>query len=128
MARALSDHAQFPDHCMFPNVVEVWSTFGVGTSGAVDNTKTGSDVARGMTLTNTGTGTFDGTFPACMQAHITPSLKSAAATVTEVILTAISPTAGTFSIRCSKAGTATNPASGDLIQVRIAGKTTAVQA
>lgn len=128
MARTLSDHTLFPPKTMFPNAVEVHSTFGVGAAGAVDNTQAGSDVARGMTLVNGGAGVFNGTFPACLKAHIVPSLLSVAATVTEVILTAISPTAGTFTIRTSKAGVATNPASGDLIQIHIDGKTTAVQA
>ena len=87
----------------------------------MDNTQTGSNPMRGCTLANSGTGTFTGTFPPCVQALITPSLKSAAATVTEVIVTAISPSAGTFSLRTSKAGTATNPASGDLVGVHIVG-------
>lgn len=95
------------------------SSFAIGAAGAVDSTIAGYRVAPGCTLTNTGTGTFDLVYPVCPNAVIHVGLQSAAATVTEAIETAKSATAGTASLRTSKAGTAANPASGDIIEVVI---------
>lgn len=93
------------------------SSFAIGASGAVDSTIAGYRVAPGCTLANTGTGTFSLVYPVCPNVQIQCNLVSAAATVTECVLTAKSATAGTATIRTSKAGLATNPASGDIVEI-----------
>jgi len=96
----------------------ITSSVAIGAAGAVDSTVTGYRVAPGVVMANTGTGTFSLVYPACPNAVVHVFVESsAAATVTEAILTAKSPSAGTATVRTSKAGTATNPASGDLIGV-----------
>lgn len=90
----------------------------IGAAGAVDSSITGYRVPANVVVANTGTGTFSITYPICPNVTIIPHVEvSAAATVTEAILTAKSPTAGTATLRTSKAGTAANPASGDLISL-----------
>lgn len=96
----------------------ITSSVAIGAAGAVDSTITGYRVAQGVVMANTGTGTFSLVYPACPGAVVHVFVEqSAAATVTEAILTAKSPSAGTATVRTSKAGTAANPASGDLIGV-----------
>jgi hypothetical protein len=98
----------------------ITSSVAIGAAGAVDPTIAGNRVAPGVVMANTGTGTFSLVYPACPNATIRVWVESsAAATVCEAILTAKSQTAGTATVRTSKAGTATNPASGDLIGVEI---------
>lgn len=103
------------------------SSVAIGAAGAVDSTIAGYRVAPGVTVANTGTGTFSVAYPAAPNATICAFIElSAAATVTEAILTAKAPSSGTATLRTSKAGTATNPASGDLIGLVIFGLPTGV--
>jgi len=104
----------------------------IGAAGAVASTAG----LPGVYVANSGTGLF--TFQYCKDPTsattaaatalglpdwgVTFGLKSAAATVTETIITAESVTAGTMTIRTSKAGTAVNPASGDVIFLTINAK------
>lgn len=82
----------------------------------------------GMTVTNTGTGTFDVAAMPVAQALSTGksrpyfTLYSPANTVKECIMTASDFNAGTMSIITSKAGTAANPASGDYILINFEGE------
>ncbi len=114
MPATFGDKDQFP-----PNTLSAWRVSGVakfviGGSGAVSSTEGDPDIA----AANSGTGTFTLTYPASLKAKIQYGIKqSAAATITEIIGTAVSPTAGTASFRTSKAGTAVNPASGDILTV-----------
>lgn len=125
MSQAMADVSQRPIHCSELNTVIMTASVAIGGSGAVDPTQAGNRVPGQIVMTNTGTGTFSLTFPASPNCTIEvfPEV-SAAATVTEAILTAKSPTAGTATIRTSKAGTAANPASGDLIGIIIYAQTT----
>jgi hypothetical protein len=108
-------------------LILITSSVAIGAAGAVDSTIAGYRVAPGVTMANTGTGTFSLVYPASPNATIKVWIESsAAATVTEAILTAKSSTAGTATVRTSKAGTATNPASGDLIGVEIMSLSTGV--
>lgn len=114
--------ATFGDKDQFPlNSLGAWRILGqadfvIGGSGAVASTEGDPDIA----AANSGTGTFNLTYPAATKAKIYYGIKqSAAATITEIIGTAVSTTAGTASFRTSKAGTAVNPASGDILTVMI---------
>jgi hypothetical protein len=127
MAQAARDMNVNPVRSTEREVIAITSSVAIGAAGAVDSTIAGYRVAPGVTVANTGTGTFSLAYPVCPNATIKVFVEmSAAATVTEAILTAKSPTAGTATIRTSKAGTATNPASGDLIGVVILALSTGV--
>ena len=95
------------------------NTFAIGAAGAVDSTVAGYRASTGCTLTNTGAGTYTGVFPACP--NMVPFVfiaQSAAGTVVDAVATAYSATAGTIAFTTKAAnGTATNPASGDIIGV-----------
>ncbi len=116
MPATFGDKDQFP-----PNTLSAWRVIGVakfviGGSGAVSSTEGDPDIA----AVNSGTGTFNLTYPAALRVKIQYGIEqSAAATVTEIIGTAVSATAGTASFRTSKAGTAVNPASSDILNVVI---------
>lgn len=97
-----------------------WLTLGffetsIGGTGAVGTTVTGS--MEGVALTRTGAGTYTVVYPAALVGAIIPYVaKSAAPTVFEVSVTARSLTAGTATIVfANAAGTATDPASGDVV-------------
>lgn len=76
-----------------------------------------------MTLgDDTATGVHALTYPKCPSARIHFQIISPSLTVSECILTAIDTTAGTAAIRLSKAGTATEAASGDILHVTVYGK------
>jgi hypothetical protein len=109
----IGDKSQYPANALSAWVCIAMCEFPIGASGAVGTADGDSD----MTLAKNATGVYDLTYPACPKAIIKTGLKSAAATVTESILTAKSATAGTAQIRTSKAGTAVEPASGDAIYV-----------
>lgn len=123
MARTLRDHQSYPNFGYDLNMTVVRSSVAIGASGAVDSTVAGYDVARGITVTRTGTGTYSLVFPACPRATVQVFVeKSAVPTVFDAVCTAKSPTAGTATFKTfNAAGTATDPASGDLIAVIIYG-------
>jgi hypothetical protein len=103
-----------------PDVVIAAALITIGAAGAVSST-TGTP---GIAAANGGAGVFSLTFPPCVEAIIQLTLKSAASTVEEVILTARSASAGTATIQTQvSGGTATNPASGDEIHVLIYART-----
>jgi hypothetical protein len=84
----------------------------------------------GWSFTRTGVGTYDGTCPAVpAQAKSFPVLRggilvSAAKTVTKVIITAYSPTAGTFSFTLvQSAATAAEAANGDILWFKLEAST-----
>jgi hypothetical protein len=118
MALALGDLSASPVAAATQWVVIAQADIPIGAAGAVGTI----DGDTGITCVNSGTGTFNLTYPPCMKAKFQLCLQSAAATVTEAILTAKSATAGTAALRTSKAGTATNPANGDVITVLILGQ------
>ncbi len=89
--------------------------FTVGAAGVISATD--SDDPKWSTGTFAA-GLSSLVFPKCPKGRLIPVIKkSAAATVTEIIFTAFDMTAGTATIRTSKAGVATNPASGDIIGI-----------
>lgn len=123
-----------------PTLAEIWATsqaqftdtwlkfltsvIGIGAAGAVDPTIVGTRLEQGVTAVNAGAGLFTVTFPTCLDGNIIPYIQqSAAATVTEAIFTAVNYKTGTATLRTSKAGTAVNPASGDLIGFLLIGQT-----
>lgn len=118
MAATARDLSVNPARSTERELTFITSSVAIGAAGAVDSSISGYRVAPGVTMANTGTGTFSLVYPACPNAVVHVFIEqSAAATVTEAICTAKSPSAGTATVRTSKAGTATNPASGDLIGV-----------
>jgi len=86
----------------------------IGATGAVGSQIFGPP---GVTLTRTGTGTYTLVYPAALGVAIVPYIaKSAAPTVFDVSVTAKSATAGTATIvTANAAGTATDPANGDIL-------------
>lgn len=76
-----------------------------------------------MTLANdSGTGVHALTFPSCPAAWIHVAIQSASLTVTEALITAISATAGTATIKLSKAGTLAQAASGNKLFITVLGE------
>lgn len=86
----------------------------IGATGAVGSQIFGPP---GVTLTRTGTGTYTLVYPAALGVALIPYIaKSAAPTVFDVSVTAKSATAGTATIvTANVAGTATDPANGDIL-------------
>jgi hypothetical protein len=122
MARALRDlHASLVDATERTRIQSAYIT--IKAAGAVDTAGTGYRSPAGVTVANTGTGTFSVVFPACSSMVMIPFVaKSATPTIFDVIPTAINPTAGTASLQtCNAAGSATNPASGDVIGILFVG-------
>ncbi len=72
-----------------------------------------------VVVTRTGVGTYTMTYPACASAVIKFTLMSAALSVTECTLTALSATAGTAGFTTTKAGSATEPATTDRLLIEI---------
>lgn len=89
----------------------------IGGTGAVSTTGTGYRAPAGFTLTRTGTGTYSLVYASCTSIVLLPFVAlSPTPTVFDVVVTAISPTAGTATIKTfNAAGSATDPASGDAI-------------
>lgn len=84
-----------------------------GAVGAIVKDDPGITVAKAG-----GTGTYDITFPAAPAGRLIASLTSAAGTVSQYSIAAFSATAGTAQvITRAPAGTATNPASGDVLSL-----------
>jgi hypothetical protein len=86
------------------------------TAGAIGTTSApGAD----FTCTKDGgtTGGYDLTFTPCIDIDLLFAVRSAAATVNTVVVTALDAAAGTASILCSKGGTAAYLASGDVLTV-----------
>jgi hypothetical protein len=123
MAQALRDTSNKPVFGTELDLTIVTSSVAIGAAGAVDSTIAGYRVAPGVTMTNTGAGTFSLVYPIAPNATILVFVESSAAgTVIDATLTAKSATAGTASITTrNAAGAATNPASGDLIGIIIFG-------
>lgn len=97
--------------------------FTLGAAGAISASVV-DDPA--MTLAaDSGTGVHALTFPICPEARLDVRLQSASLTVTEAFGTALSATAGTATIKLSKAGTLAQAASGNIIYVTVIGKVTA---
>lgn len=120
MARAISDLSRKPVLGTENNLSIMTASVAIGAAGAVDSAIAGYRVPSDMVMANTGTGTFSLVYPPAPNAVVHVFVESSAgATVCEAILTAKAPSSGTATIRVSKAGTATNPASGDLIGVVI---------
>jgi len=111
-----------------PNAI-LWQAYvAIGASGAPTVSQNGGGTGP-ITLTRTGAGTYTGTFP--IMAASTTSIAyvevgvalSAAITVAKAVVTAFSPTAGTFgfTVSLNTAGTAVDPANGDALFVRVYG-------
>lgn len=88
----------------------------IGAAGAVGTLRADDP---GVTVAkNAGTGTYDIVFPKAIRGQLQVSLVSAAGTVKTFWLAAFSATAGTAQlITGNGGGTATNPASGDILQL-----------
>lgn len=128
MARALREVSNTPVFGTHNNLTLSCNLCGIGVTGAVDATNALHDLRSGVTVTRTGAGVYNVVYPMCPKARVVPFVaKSAAATVTEAICTALAPTAGTATIRFSKAGTATDPANGDVIGFNIFGSPMGVE-
>lgn len=97
-----------------------------GASGAPDTTSSNYRVPNGVTITRTGTGTYNITFPGMPYGFVNAFIGlSAAGTVVDVVPSALSATAGTATlVTKNAAGTATDPASGDVVVMLFYGVTT----
>jgi hypothetical protein len=93
----------------------------VGTSGAVGATSTYDHPDITVTLSTTGVYTL--TYPPSVDATLQFELYSPLGTITEAIVTAKDANAGTATIQLSKAGTAAEPASGDVVTMHFLLKT-----
>jgi len=113
----------FPVKSLLTNLVFWWAHIPISAAGATGTIK---DAPQGFACANAGTGVFNVTgMPPCpatttsnSKATFWFSLQSPAATVTEcVISTAHNLANGTVSFTTSKAGTAANPADGDVVRL-----------
>lgn len=110
---AFGDQAQYPkwhfdpDRCDFAFNLPIGAT---GAPGTIEGTP-------GFTFTRTGAGTYTGTFPKAVSIYFAaPSVISAAGTVIDATFTALSAANGTFALTTrNAAGTATDPANGDIL-------------
>ena len=93
-------------------------TFTITAAGAIGTTVADDAKLAGDTFAS---GVCALTFPACTTARFQTSLVSAAGTVQEVVVTALSASAGTATVKTTTAGVATEPASGDVVMIRIFG-------
>jgi hypothetical protein len=122
MTTALQDCPTFEDFALSPHVrrwyIQVLMTAGGATSTITTNLPTLPAVA------NSASSVFAVTnLPPCPGTpRYNIQIYSPGATVTEAIVTAYSATNGTLSYRTSKAGTATDPASGDIIWLYFEGE------
>lgn len=122
MASNAEDVYKWPSYNAMRECLDLTAEFPIQGGGVVNTSTTDVDDP-GITLVRTGTGTYSGTFPASPagattgkqgRARIGPSLQSS--TLTTAAVTAINPTAGTFTLKTwNTAGTPADPASGDVI-------------
>lgn len=115
----------FPVKSLIPDVVHWWAAIPIGAAGATGTIK---DAPQGFACAKSATGVYDVTgMPPCPATTTANSkisflfqLQSPAATVTEAIVsTAPNLSNGTVSFRTSKGGTATEPASGDIVYMHV---------
>lgn len=86
----------------------------IGTSGAVGSYSRQDDPD--LTAVENGTGIYDLTFPACVDARIKCGVYSPLLTIVDAVCTAIDAGAGTATIKVlHDDATATEPASGDVL-------------
>jgi len=98
--------------------VHQWARFTVGAAGAVTLDTAFSDP--GLTLGNFTTGVAAFAFPISPKALLRATLQPAAITDNMALqFTAQSDSAGTATLKCHVAGTATSPASGAVIYVEV---------
>ena len=120
MALTAGDYDAFPVNSLGPWKVLTTADFPIGASGAV-GTIVGDP---GISLVKADTGVYTLTYPPALRVKIFPAIKvSAAGTVTEIIGTAAAPTSGTATLQTSKAGVATEPASGNILSVLLVSET-----
>ena len=115
----LADAPAFPVRTLGKEVVLSRCSIAVGGAGAT--TETADDAKWTAAAFNSGLSAL--TFPACPSGRLrVASIVSSGSTVTEGIFTAVDVTAGTATLRTSKAGVATTPASGNTIIVELIGE------
>jgi hypothetical protein len=110
------------DQVVYRATVDIGAA-GAASFGASSGVAKGGKDDPGITATLNGTGTYDLTYPKGKNVWIHATLKSAALTVVGVVVTAVSATAGTATIKTlagTNAAVATNPANGDAIMLEIA--------
>lgn len=86
-----------------------------GTAAIASQTATDPQIA----VTRTGVGTYTMTYPAGAKCIIKFTVLSVALTVDSCVLTAKSATAGTAGFTLTKGGTATEPLTGDHLDIEI---------
>jgi hypothetical protein len=107
--------ASYPKRMVQRGWIQAKAKLVVGSSGAV---AAGSSYDHpDITITLSTTGVYTITYPPSIDATIWATIYSAGATITEWIITAKSATAGTATLRLSKAGTSAEPASGDEVTI-----------
>lgn len=107
----------------FNDIIERRASVAIGASGAATVTGTG------ITCVKNTTGVYDVTFPAMAATSGVPFtlrvwiVQSAAVTVANAVIKAVSFTAGTaqFTTSLNTAGTPVEPASGDILAIEVVG-------
>lgn len=119
MAKSLGDAYLWPAWCInreeVDTIVEV--LFGVTSITSTDSPDPD------FTITRTGPGTYNLTFPPCPKMRISFQLQSPALTVQGTLVTARSATGGTATFKITNAaGAATDPATGDFVFIYFSGQ------
>lgn len=96
-------------------LVVLQATMTIGAAGAVGAT-TVDDAAITFTK-NGGTGDYAITYPKCARCQVIVSFVSVANTVNNFNVKAKAPTSGTVNVLALSGATATNPASGDVMEI-----------
>ena len=114
MARTFGDLMPSPVRAVQDNACIACLELNIGATGAVGTQIFGPP---GVTYTRTGVGTYTVVYPAALGVGLIPYVaKSAASTVVDCVVTAKNGPAGTATlVYGNAAGTATDPASGDII-------------
>lgn len=118
MSTHAAEIAGYIDRSARRDVITLEAVQTIGASGAVGALDSDDP---GITVTkNASAGTYDITYPKAPKGRLYPSVISVAGTVVGYNVTAFDPTAGTAQVvTVNGAGTATNPASGDKIQLML---------
>jgi hypothetical protein len=118
MTDQITNYGRFPVKGAGGPLVNGFATITLG-SAAISSQETDC----GVVFTRTGTGIYTVVFPPCQEIHFDFHVVSAALTVTGVVLTALSATAGTATVKAvGGAGVATEPATGNVIHVAVTGR------
>ncbi len=118
MTANAADAISYPQKAATRDTVEFWITVAIGATGAVGTTTVDDPQ---FTITRTGVGTYNLTFPAGQRAFFDFMLQAADATPTAAsfVLTALSATAGTATIVAINGTAAAEIESGSTLSIKL---------